>query len=231
MIGNHLRSNAVSYVALFVALSGTAVALPGGDTVFSDDIVDDQVRAPDISNENGVRTFDVRNDTEEGGGLAAVDLAAGSVGSSEIIDAAVDFPDLADDSVRNFEIAAGEVRGSEIAENAIGSGEIAGDQVGALELKGIHEHESAAVDVIDDIARDAIYGHRAQTVSCDPNEDLLSASVEWLPNDLDERALSEIEIDRTGTDEATVEVISDVGGRVDENELARFRAVATCLAF
>ena len=39
MIRNHLRSNVVGYLALFVALSGTAVALPATNTVFSDDIV------------------------------------------------------------------------------------------------------------------------------------------------------------------------------------------------
>jgi hypothetical protein len=237
MIGNHLRSNAVGYMALFVALGGTAAALPGSDTVFSDDIVDGEVRAPDISNENGVRTFDVRNDTEEGGGLAAIDLAAGSVGSSEIVDDAVDFSDLAADSVRNFEIAAGEVRGSEIAENAIGSGEIAGDQVGALELKGIHEHASSEEIVIDDIGRDAIWGRARHSVSCEPNEDLLSASVDWVEREppepgeaVREEALAEIEIDRIGTDVATAEVISDTGGRVDDNDFARFRVVATCLA-
>ncbi|MEK6326797.1 MAG: hypothetical protein AABM66_04625 [Actinomycetota bacterium] len=70
----HIRSNIIGYVALFFALStGSAVALTGSNTVFSDDIVD-----------NEVYSADVRNDTLAGGGLAAADLQASSVGTSEV---------------------------------------------------------------------------------------------------------------------------------------------------
>ena len=132
MIRDHIRSNIVGYLALFVALGGgTAFA---ADTVFSEDIVDGQVFTNDISNSNGVRSADVRDDTAAGGGLAAVDLAPGSVAGSEIAADAVDFGELAPDSVRNFEIAAAEVRGSEIAENAVGSGEIVTAGVGSAEI-------------------------------------------------------------------------------------------------
>jgi hypothetical protein len=73
-ISNHLRSNVVGYVALFFAVSGsTAWALSGSNTVFSDDIVNDQVYSGDV-----------RNDTLAGGGLTAPDLRKGSVGSSEV---------------------------------------------------------------------------------------------------------------------------------------------------
>jgi hypothetical protein len=73
-VSDHLRSNVVGYVALFFALSGsTALALSGSNTVFSDDIVHDQVYSGDV-----------RNDTLTGGGLAAADLRKGSVGSSEV---------------------------------------------------------------------------------------------------------------------------------------------------
>jgi len=132
IIRDHIRSNIVGYVALFVALGGgTAFA---ADTVFSEDIVDGQVKTNDISNSNGVRSADVRDDTAAGGGLAAVDLAPDSVAGSEIAADAVDFGELAPDSVRNFEIAAAEVRGSEIAENAVGSGEIVTAGVGSAEI-------------------------------------------------------------------------------------------------
>ena len=70
----HIRSNIIGYVALFFALStGSAVALSGSNTVFSDDITD-----------NEVKTADVRNDTLTGGGLAAPDLKPSSVGASEV---------------------------------------------------------------------------------------------------------------------------------------------------
>ena len=62
----------VALIALFVALGGTAAALNGSNTVFSDDITNDEVHSADV-----------RNDTLTGGGLSAADLLAGSVGPSE----------------------------------------------------------------------------------------------------------------------------------------------------
>ena len=55
-LGSHIRNNVVGYVALFVALSGTAVAvdgsLPGQNTVGSADIIDGEVTAADIKAES-----------------------------------------------------------------------------------------------------------------------------------------------------------------------------------
>jgi hypothetical protein len=65
----HIRShltyaNVMATFAVFLVLGGgTAVALNGSNTVFSDDIVNDQVYSADV-----------RNDTLSGGGLAAPDL-------------------------------------------------------------------------------------------------------------------------------------------------------------
>jgi len=72
---SHLTfANVASAIALFVALGGgTAVALNGSNTVFSDDLVDNQVFSADV-----------RNDTLSSGGLTAPDLRANSVGSSEV---------------------------------------------------------------------------------------------------------------------------------------------------
>jgi hypothetical protein len=72
---SHLTfANVASAIALFVALGGgTALALDGSNTVFSDDVVDNQVYSADV-----------RNDTLSAGGLAAQDLRANSVGSSEV---------------------------------------------------------------------------------------------------------------------------------------------------
>jgi hypothetical protein len=67
-------ANVVATLSLFLVLSGgTAVALTGSNTVFSDDIVDNQVKSADV-----------RNDTLAGGGLTAADLGPGSVGGSEV---------------------------------------------------------------------------------------------------------------------------------------------------
>jgi hypothetical protein len=48
-VGNHLRSHVVGYVAIFLALTGTAVALPGKNTVDSGDIRNGQVKPSDLS--------------------------------------------------------------------------------------------------------------------------------------------------------------------------------------
>ena len=67
-------ANVVATLSLFLVVSGgTAIALKGSNTVFSDDI------AP-----NQVKSVDVRDDTRTGGGLRAVDLRAGSVRGSEV---------------------------------------------------------------------------------------------------------------------------------------------------
>jgi len=72
--GRLTYANVIATLALFLVLSGgTAVALEGSNTVFSDDIVNDQVFSGDV-----------RNDTLNGGGLTAADLRPASVGSSEV---------------------------------------------------------------------------------------------------------------------------------------------------
>jgi hypothetical protein len=88
----------VAMVALIVALGGTAQALPGVNSVFTDDIVDGQVRAPDI-NTNAVR---------------ALEIQANAVGSSEIASNAVGTSEIATNGVDTSEIAAGAVRAGDM---------------------------------------------------------------------------------------------------------------------
>ena len=243
MIRKHLRANAVGYVALFIALSGTAVALPATNTVFSSDIVNGEVKSKDISDTNGVRSVDVRDDDKKGGGLAAVDLARGSVGSSEIVTDGVGSPEIKPDAVRGSEIAADGVGSAEIAANAVGASEIGTDsvgkdaigidQVGANELDEVHEHESEPVIVEDGTAHDGAYGIGSVRVAClFDSEDLLDVSIDWIDtNDHAERFLADVEIDRgviaSEADAAVVRGAFDGGG--GSANPARFVAHATCL--
>jgi hypothetical protein len=106
-IAAHLRHQWLGALALFLVLTGgTAYALAGSNTVFSDDIVNGEVKAPDVATNavgtaelqnNGVLSTDVRDETLAGGGLAAADLRTGSAGSSEV----------ANDSVTGAEVAEG----------------------------------------------------------------------------------------------------------------------------
>ena len=99
----HMRANVIGYAALFVALSGVAYA-GTPNSVVSGDIVNDQVKSADINNNNGVRSEDVRDDTVAGGGLAAVDLQASSVGQSEIATDGVAALEIQDNSIDSGEI-------------------------------------------------------------------------------------------------------------------------------
>jgi hypothetical protein len=86
---------AVAFVALLAALSGTAVALPGKNTVDSGDIKKNAVRSSDVRNgavksadlrNNSVRSVDVRNNTLTGADINESKLgqvpSAGSANSA-----------------------------------------------------------------------------------------------------------------------------------------------------
>jgi hypothetical protein len=123
-IRDHIRSNVIGYVALFFALStGSAVALSGSNTVFTDDIVN-----------NHVRSEDVRDDTLPGGGLAAVDLRPGSVGTSEVVDESLGAGDLAPGSVASSEVAADSLGSGDLAPGSVASSEVAADSLAAGDL-------------------------------------------------------------------------------------------------
>jgi hypothetical protein len=93
----------VTLLAFIVLTGGTAVALDGANTVFSDDIVNGEVKAADVAAnaingskvaDNQVSTLDVRNDTLSGGGLVAGDLRPDSVGATELANASVSLEKL-----------------------------------------------------------------------------------------------------------------------------------------
>jgi hypothetical protein len=99
-------ANVVSTLCLFLFLSGgTAVALHGSNTVFSDDIVDGEVRTQDISDTNGVLSTDVRDDSLGDGGLQAADLRPDSVGQTEIANSAVGSGEVIDGSLGTTELS------------------------------------------------------------------------------------------------------------------------------
>jgi len=81
-ITRHVRANAVGYVALFIALTGTAVAangpLPGRNTVGSADIINREVKAADLG-KGAVRSVKIRN-----GHVRTPDLADGAVKASKL---------------------------------------------------------------------------------------------------------------------------------------------------
>jgi hypothetical protein len=119
----------ISCVALFVALTGSALAVGvGKNTVRSPQIVDGTIRTVDLRDnavaagkiapnavdtteiaENGVESSDVAPDS-----LTASDLGPASVASSEVADQSLTQDDLGPNSVGSSELQAGAVRASEL---------------------------------------------------------------------------------------------------------------------
>jgi hypothetical protein len=83
-------ANVISTLALFLVLSGgTAVALSGSNTVFTDDIANDTQPA---------------SGGNPAGGLVASDLRPNSVGSSEVANGSIAGADIADFSLTNQDV-------------------------------------------------------------------------------------------------------------------------------
>lgn len=113
-VGHHIRSNVVAYLALFVAMSGTATALEGKNTVFSDDIVNGQVRTVDLADE-AVGTRKIKD-----GHVTNPDLAEDSVDGTQIREGAVDTAEVDDGRLFGIDIADGSLTGADINESSLG---------------------------------------------------------------------------------------------------------------
>ena len=81
---NH--ASVVAYLALFLALGGTAYAAA---TIGSAQVVDNSLESRDLRDNAAVQSRDVLNDNLTGGGLRAQDLAPGAVGASDVQTGAV----------------------------------------------------------------------------------------------------------------------------------------------
>ena len=135
-IRRHLRANVVGYVALFVALSGTAYAShPGGaNTINSADVINDSLTTLDLRDNAAVISEDVRDDTESFGGLRAEDIRQSAIGTSEIITGGVTESDIASSAVFTDEIAENTILANDIATNGVGGDEIGTGAVGTSEI-------------------------------------------------------------------------------------------------
>src|SRR5919108_2173328 len=152
-IREHVRSNVIGYIALFVALGGTAWA---ANSVGSSDVIDTSLQSIDLKDDAGVKSADVANDTATGGGLASADLRADSVGSSEVIDESLGGADIDESTLPVGGDLNGFLSGAQIVLNAVGGNEIAASSVGSSEvidnsLQGLDINDSS-LDVSNGIA-------------------------------------------------------------------------------
>ena len=123
----------VTLLAFVVLAGGTAFA---ANTVFSTDIVDGEVKAPDIASNaigsgkvgnNQVKSADVRDDSLTDGGLVAADLAAGSVAASEL--ATDSIPADGTDGDGSTKLQKASVGSDELRADSVGSRNVQNDSL------------------------------------------------------------------------------------------------------
>jgi len=107
-------SNVMSTIAVFGVLGGTAWA--NHETIFSDDIVDEEVKSADIDN-SAVRTFEILNGTVLGLDIAdntitSADLQNGQVRSADVRNEDLTDADLAASAQFNGASAGGDLTGT-----------------------------------------------------------------------------------------------------------------------
>lgn len=110
-IRSHFRSNIIGYLALLV-LGGTAAALPGKNTVFSDDIVSGEVKKVDIGR-NAVTAAKIGN-----GEVSSRHIKSDAVNGARVIDGSLTGAELAADSLTSAHVNF--VRGADIDEGTLG---------------------------------------------------------------------------------------------------------------
>lgn len=119
-IRKHVRSNLVAYMALIVALSGTASAidgpLPGRNKVGSSDIIDEEVKARDIN----------------GGAVKTSKLGIDAVTGDKVLDGTLGGGDIADGAISGADVGNASLSGDDVAANSLGGGQINEDSLGRV---------------------------------------------------------------------------------------------------
>ncbi len=112
---DHIRANVVGYLALFVALGGSAYA---ANTIGSADIIDGEVKSADIGN-GEVKSADIGD-----GEVKSADLVENVVGSNKIADRQVKNADLSIGASSSNTIADGGIEGVDVKANTLGGPQI-----------------------------------------------------------------------------------------------------------
>jgi hypothetical protein len=194
----------VSFVALFVALAGTAIAL-NTNSVGAKHIKADAVRADEI------KADAVRSD----------EIQTQAVGTDEIALLSVGAEDIGLDEVGQIHVAPNAVASEEIANGAVDSPEIG--EGGAH--GGIHPHDGNEVTIAGQTGQNGAYVLGTATATCAAGEELVSGYAHWGgdPDGTDEElVIVEYEPDYVN------EVWVAVGGN-DSGTDALFESVAVCL--
>ncbi len=218
----------VSSLALFVALSGAAMALPGTNTVNSGDVVNESLKSIDLKDNAAVASSDVIDGTLTTTDVAADtltgdDVAPDSLAADELAPDSVTQSELANGSVGTVELQAQSVNGDKIVNNTVSSDDLAANSVRSEELGDGIQARYNTVAVAGGTAENGAYLFNTVTRSCLPGEELISASAEWTGDAAgDELFVSEVLLDHNA------ESVTVTGGN-DSGDAAQLWAVAHCL--
>jgi hypothetical protein len=114
-----VRQQWAGLIALFLVLTtGSAYALEGSNTVFTDDIVDENVNTADIRR-SAVDTTRIRD-----GQVKTADIGEGEVRATDVLNESLGDAELGGGSVGSSELKNGGVTNDDVAPNSLGSGRI-----------------------------------------------------------------------------------------------------------
>lgn len=132
-IARHLRGNLVGYIALFVALSGTALALPGKNSVKSNDLARGAVNGRAITDgavgKSKIRPASVTSAAIDDGSVVSADLGDGAVTGTKITDEAVGRAKIEQGSINGGKLANGSVNSAKVNDGSLLAEDFAAGQL------------------------------------------------------------------------------------------------------
>ena len=208
----------ISLVALFAALSGAALALPGTETVNSGDIKNNAVKSIDLKDNAAVTTDDVVDET-----LTGTDVADETIAGNDVQDETIASNDVQNQTLLSSDIADQAITGADVAGDTLQANDLAPDSVRSDELGDGIRNRYDTVTVPGGTGQNANYNFASTTASCLAGEELISGAGYWIGDaNGEELMLSEVILDQNA-ETVTVKGGNDFG--VDRTLVA----VASCL--
>lgn len=222
----------VALIALFVAVGGTAIALPGTNRVNSGDVKNETLRTQDLKDGAAVQSSDVIDEsllTEDiaNNTLQSDDYGDGTVGSDDLGFNSVNGSAIQSNAVGSSEITTDAVGGTEIDNDGVAAADIAAGAVGSVELATIIEVVDATpVDFGDQDEGNNDYEFGSSTADCPVGTVVIGGGGEFIGGTMGGTGGDELqaihESQRSGQGWTAV-ALSDVDNQ-------DFRAFAYCLS-
>lgn len=208
----------ISLVALFAALSGAALALPGTETVNSGDIKNEAIKSIDLKDGAAVASADVVDQT-----ITGQDVQDESLQSVDVQDGTLLSSDVADQALTGDDVAGDTLQANDLAPNSAGSSELQPASVGADEIGDQIKVRVGVDNVGGGTAENGAYNFGTATGSCVAGEELISGGGYWV-NDAaaDELTIAEVVPNHNG------ESVTVRGGN-DSGDDATLVAYAECI--